>query len=66
VDLLVIRTVRGARLSVERRMLSAMAELGLATDIVLVTPREFEEQRNLPGTLARTAAREGRVLYAAG
>lgn len=32
-------------------------------DIVVLTPREFERGQDLPGHLARTAAREGRVLY---
>ena len=44
----------------------SLARLDIARDIVVLTPEEFERDRHIPGTIARPAAREGRVLYDAG
>jgi len=43
----------------------ALRGLDLATDIIVVTPEEFERDRQIPGTVARPAWREGIVLYEA-
>jgi hypothetical protein len=40
--------------------------LGLARDVVLLTPEEFERDRHIPGTIARPASMEGKVLYESG
>jgi uncharacterized protein len=65
VDLLVIRRLDGA---VRRKLATAMdlslAGLGIARDVIVLTPEEFERQRQLPGTVARPAWLEGRTLYA--
>lgn len=37
--------------------------LQAATDILLLTPDEFERDRHIPGTVARPAWLEGKVLY---
>jgi hypothetical protein len=42
---------------------SKIALRRIARDIVVLTPREFERDRSIPGTVARPAAAEGRVLY---
>jgi len=63
VDLLVILPVRGARRRLIVAMDRALNGLGIARDIVVLTPREFERDRFIPGTVARPAAAEGRVLY---
>ena len=34
-----------------------------ASDIVLYSPEEYERERDIPGTVARVASVEGRVLY---
>jgi len=44
-------------------MYNAMAGLKLPCDIVLMTPQEFEIDKEVPGTVARPASREGKVLY---
>ena len=41
----------------------ALNGLGIARDIVILTPREFERDRFIPGTVARPADTEGKVLY---
>ncbi len=43
----------------------ALGGLGFARDVIVLTPEEFERDRHIPGTAARPAWREGRVLYEA-
>lgn len=63
VDLLVILPVHGRRRRMIVEMDRALNGLGIARDIVVLTPREFERDRFIPGTVARPADAEGRVLY---
>lgn len=63
VDLLVILPVHGKRRRLVVDMDRALDGLGIARDIVVLTPREFERDRFIPGTIARPAATEGLVLY---
>jgi predicted nucleotidyltransferase len=63
VDLLVICPVSGRKRDLMVAMDRALAGLGLARDIIVLTPEEFERDRHIPGTVARPAALEGRVLY---
>jgi len=35
----------------------------LASDIMILTPEEFERDSHIPGTIARPARKEGKVLY---
>ena len=42
----------------------ALRGLGFARDVVVMTPEEFERDRKIPGTVARPAALEGKILYA--
>lgn len=41
----------------------SLAGLPIARDIIVLTPDEYERDRHIPGTVARPASREGRVLY---
>jgi predicted nucleotidyltransferase len=63
VDLLVICPVNGRRRELMVAMDRALTGLGIARDIVILTPEEFEMDRDIPGTIARPAWLEGRVLY---
>ena len=63
VDLLVVKPVSGSRRKERLAMREALRGVGLAKDIVLVTPEEVARYGNLPGTVLRPALREGRVLY---
>ena len=63
VDLLVICNVTDRRhqmLEMDR----ALRGLGIARDIVVLTPEEFERDRLICGTGARPASTEGVQLYA--
>jgi predicted nucleotidyltransferase len=68
VDLLVICAVPpgpGSRRELMVAMDRALRGVELATDVIILTPEEFERDRHIPGTVARPAWREGRVLYEA-
>lgn len=65
VDLLVITPLKG---STRRAMMVAMDRAlrgsGFARDIIILTPAEFERDKEIPGTVARPAWKEGKTLYA--
>jgi len=63
VDLLVVCPVRGSRRALQVAMDRALRGCGFARDIVILTLEEFERDRHIPGTVARPAWMEGRVLY---
>jgi predicted nucleotidyltransferase len=62
-DFLVITDFTGKRRSLVLEMDRALRGLGIARDIVVITPDEFTRDREIPGTIARPASREGKVLY---
>ncbi|HXX34664.1 MAG TPA: nucleotidyltransferase domain-containing protein [Thermodesulfobacteriota bacterium] len=63
VDLLVICPVKGNRRDLMVAMDRALRGLGFARDIIVLTPQEFERDRYIPGTVARPAWQEGKVIY---
>jgi len=63
VDLLVVCPLSGRRREMIVAMDLALNGLGIARDIVILTPEEYERDREIPGTIARPASRQGRVLY---
>ena len=65
VDLLVVCPITGSRRGIMVAMDRALSGLGIARDIVVLTPEEFERDRQIPGTVARPAWLEGKTLYEA-
>ena len=63
VDLLVVCPVNGKKRDLMVAMDRALNGLGIARDVVVLTPEEFERDRHIPGTVARPAWLEGKVLY---
>lgn len=63
VDLLVILDFEGDRRELALRIDRSLRGLGVARDVVVMRPEEFEQERHVPGTVARPASLEGRVLY---
>ena len=63
VDLLVICDVGDNRRALMVAMDRCLWDLPIARDIIVLTPEEFERDRHIPGTVARPAAKEGRILY---
>jgi len=63
VDLLVVCPVQGSRRALQVAMDRTLRGCRFARDIVILTREEFERDRHIPGTVARPAWLEGRVLY---
>ena len=63
VDILVVCSFEGKRRHLMLEMDRALRGLRLARDIMVLTPEEFERDRHIPGTIARPAWKEGKVLY---
>ena len=63
VDFLVICPLRKKRRTLILEMNRSLWGLGLARDIVILTQKEFENEKDIPGTIARYAFKEGKLLY---
>jgi len=63
VDIMVICSVKDDRHTLTVAMHRALRGLGIAKDIVVLTPEEFERDHRIPGTVARPAWLEGKILY---
>jgi predicted nucleotidyltransferase len=62
VDLVVVvRTESKCELTAEIHRL--LAGVGVAKDVIIVTPEEFDRYGDVPGTIVWPAAHEGRVLH---
>ncbi len=64
IDLLVICPFQKNRVRLMGEMDRVLEGLNLPRDIVILTPEEFEIEKEMPGTIARCAWKEGRLLYA--
>jgi len=62
-DLLVVMHVEGSRRSKTNEIDLALADRKVPIDLVVVTPEEFERQRDLAGTIVRETVRDGKVIY---
>jgi len=62
-DFLVVMPVNGSRRDLSVRIATEISGLGLAKDVLVVTPEEVERDRNAVGTIIKPALREGRVLF---
>ena len=63
VDILVVMPVQGSRRQQAIAIEVKLAGLGLPKDVIVVTPEEFERQRDTVGTIVYPAVREGHVAY---
>ena len=65
VDLLIVMPVSGSKRVAQLQVRLALHDIRLPKDVIVVTPDQFERQRDIPGTIIRPAFLEGKVLYAA-
>jgi predicted nucleotidyltransferase len=63
IDLLVVMPVKGSRRDQRLAIRMALRDVSIPKDVLVVTPREWDIQRDIPGTLVWPARREGVVLY---
>ena len=64
VDLLVVMPVSGAKRDKQIEIGLALHQFKIPADIIVTTPEEFAWRKEIPGTIERPAALEGKVLYA--
>lgn len=62
-DLLIVMPVETTRRSKANEIDLALADRLVPLDIVVVTPEQFEQQKDLLGTLVHEAVEQGRVVY---
>jgi len=65
VDILVISSnpIKGKRRDLMLKIDETLDEINYAFDILILTSDEFERDRFIPGTVARYASQQGKVLY---
>lgn len=64
VDLLVVMPFSGSKLEKQVEIRLALRNIHTPKDIVVTSPEDFQWRKEIPGTIERPAAREGKVLYA--
>jgi predicted nucleotidyltransferase len=64
VDLLVVMPFSGSKREKQVEIRLALQGIGISKDILVSSPEEFQWRKEIPGTIERPAALEGRVLYA--
>ena len=63
IDLLVITSFAGRRRQLMVEMDRAIAPFKKPVDIIIQTADEYDKNRLIPGTIARYAFLEGKILY---
>ena len=62
-DILVVRESRVPRYRRSRAIYAALADVPAEVEVVVYTPREIREWRDVPKAFVTAALREGKVLY---
>ena len=62
-DLLIVMPVSGSRRDKANEIDLALADRTVPLDLIVVTPDQFERQKDVIGTIVREAVREGRIIY---
>ena len=63
VDLLVVMHVEGSRRKKATEIDLSLSDRKIPLDLLVVTPEQFDRDRDMIGTVIRPAAHEGKVLY---
>jgi predicted nucleotidyltransferase len=63
VDLLLIGDVNYDRYQMMTDILRSLGKMKYAFDVIILTADEFEEHKYIPGTVARYAFKEGKIIY---
>jgi predicted nucleotidyltransferase len=63
VDLLVVMPVIGSKRKKAVEIGVALHDMGVAKDVIVARPDEFEWRKDIIGTIEWPAAHEGKVLY---
>ena len=63
IDLLIISDFIGNRRQLMIEMNRTLDNVAHAVDLLILRPDEYEQEKHIPGTIARYAGQEGRVIY---
>ncbi len=63
VDLLIVMPLKASKADQELAIRAALRAYRIPKDVIVTTPEAFEWRRAVPGTIERSAARSGRILY---
>jgi predicted nucleotidyltransferase len=63
IDLLVVEPELPDKAAEYLRLKQAVGRIGVGVDLVLLSRPDFERRRQVPGTLAYWASKEGKVLH---
>jgi predicted nucleotidyltransferase len=63
VDLLVVMDTKGSKRKQAAKIDASLADRDIPLDLIVVTPKEFEQYRDIAGHIVYPAVRQGRVLY---
>lgn len=62
-DILIVMPVEGSRRSKANEIDLALSDRTIPLDVIVVTPDQFERQKDIIGTIVRAATQQGRTLY---
>jgi predicted nucleotidyltransferase len=62
-DLLVVMPVDGSRRAKANEIDLALADRTISLDVIVVTPDQFDRQKNMIGTIVGEAVHGGRIIY---
>jgi len=62
-DILIVMPVTGSSREKANEIDLALGDRMLPMDLIVVTPEQFERQKDMMGTIIREAVLEGRVVY---
>lgn len=62
-DILIVMPVEGSRRMKANEIDLALADRLVPMDLIVVTPEQFDRQKDMVGTIVREAVRDGRVIY---
>lgn len=63
IDLLIVIDVKGSTRQKANEIDLLMADRTMPMDFIVLTPEQYERQKNIIGTIVRQADREGKVIY---
>jgi predicted nucleotidyltransferase len=63
IDLLIVMEVKGSIRQKVNEIDLLMADRIIPMDFIVLTPKQYEQQKDIIGTMVRQADREGKVIY---
>jgi len=62
-DILIVMPVEGSRRSKANEIDLTLADRVVPMDLIVVTPEQYDRQKDMIGTIVREAVRDGKVIY---